>query len=192
MQNLIGWVIVLGVTAYFITQQFKYAKVTKFRYYLMPVFALGQFVYTVRIHQIQDLALLIGIIVFSSAIGYYQTKNFQFLQKERVTQSFVVRGDEKIPVMRKVYYSRGGASYLIGWFVIFLVQLVITFSRQSIATHQMLAAFLMDVLTSLFVFLQIGDVSSWWVWELYTFSSLSYYFVLIRRHAAFSDAMKQL
>ena len=102
MQNLIGWVIVLGVTAYFITQQFKYAKVTKFRYYLMPVFALGQFVYTVRIHQIQDLALLIGIIVFSSAIGYYQTKNFQLLQKERVTQSFVVRGDEKIPVMRKV------------------------------------------------------------------------------------------
>lgn len=191
MLGYVGFLITFGLTAYFITQQFKYAKVTKFRYYVMPIFAFGQFVYSVCIKQTQDIYLLVGLLCFSLVIGYFQTTSFQLQQKTRATQLYVMQGETKVPVMRQIYYSRGGSRYLVGWFLIFLVQLLVTISRQHAGTHQIMSEFLMDVLTSLFVFLRIGDGSSWWVWEIYACSSLVYYFVLIRRHPTFSAAMRQ-
>lgn len=182
------------VSFFFMYQQFKFEKVTRTRYYIIPIFAFVQFTTNVKLENVTDTIVLLLIIIVGILVGIYQTKSFEIVLKEEETRYFVQMEDGKQhPLMEKVFYSKGGKTYLIGWIVVFVLQLFIPvlFYRNSLVSDEVVTELFKEITEDMLIFLKLWDFSPWWVWELYAVSSLSYYITLRKKHSDFKFAMHQ-
>lgn len=174
------------VTVYFIKKQFEFEKISKIRYLTIPLFATVQFITAVQLENGQDVLLLIFGAVISFLIGWYQTTDFEIKQKNTIINYYVRVGSVEQSVYTKELYSKGGKSYLIGWIMIFIVQVFLSVIYHEIELDEIQSEWLAEIAKDLFIFLRVKEHSYWWVWELYSVSNLSYYFILRKKHKQMS------
>lgn len=189
--SIFGTVLVFVI---FMIKQFKFEEVTRIRYIIIPVFAFIQFTTNIKLENVTDMLVFSIILIMGILVGIYQTKSFKIVLKEEETRYFVQMDDgEQHPMMEKVYYSKGGRTYLNGWIIVFVFQLFIPvlFYQNSLVSDEVVTELVKEITEDMLVFLRFWDSSPWWVWELYAVSSLSYYISLCIQHTDFKVAIHQ-
>lgn len=179
-------IVVLAVLIYFIHAQFKFETVGKITYFFLPIFSIYQLVNHFSASTFNLIGLLV-ICVFSIAVGFYQAKN-AIIRKENVPVYFYKdsNGNENT-VYKKVVKVCGGVKYLIGWLVIFALQLVlqIIYAGSKLDSQSVISDLfteLIDDMTFVFRFIDLDKKgNSWYVWALYGISSMAYTYFLAKR-----------
>lgn len=124
--------------------------------------------------------ILLIIIAISIVVGYFQAR-YSTIREEKIPTYYYKdeNAKEKI-VYKKVLCIKGGSKYVIGWAIIFAVQIVlqiiITSTRMS--SQAILGSFMDELMSDLLFVYRFYDLnetkSTWYVWALYGISSLSY------------------
>lgn len=176
---LVEIIIVILVLGYFIKDQFEFAQVTRLRYLFLPI--AGLVVFLTTINHLKDLPLAIILGLIAIAIGKFQTSSFEVRYKYLHTNLVYQADGVDYPITKKELFSKGGANYLYGWLVIAFFQISISMIKHGLNMSDLPSELLAEIFKDLFVIFRITDSESgWWVWELYSISSISYLICLVR------------
>lgn len=176
-------IIVFVLLVYFIRDQFEYSKITRLKYYFIPLFSLFQVFGVFTVTPINLLVIGICLIV-GMVVGHFQAKYSSV--KRQISPRYFYFDEEKKE--QKIYenevLAKGGHAYLIGWVTIFGVQVFLQFLFVS-RTIDLQTGLFKDLLEDIFSVYRIQGLedssSGWYAWALYGFSSLFYYFSLCKK-----------
>lgn len=190
--NLSNTILMILIFGYFIHDQYEYGTVRRFRYLLLPIFTIYQYVTQMRWTGI-NILISIGITIVAAAISYYQASGTQ-LRTERIAVSYFEWQGAEVPIYRRRITARGGSRYLIGWGLIILVQFVLELFivHEHFSTRHILEELTIEVLNDLngaFRFAGAGH-GNWSVWALTSFTSIFYLYGLVKRSPMFGLALR--
>lgn len=167
--------LVICFIGYFLYDQFEYKRVTRFRFLFLPIFAIFQTINHFSWNFTNILCL--AVISFGAwLIGKYQAEGAT-VHNVRVPKYYyqLETTKEEQSIYQKEIHCKGGKQYLIGWTVIFGIQLGMEVFRGVFSSHEVWHEFLGEVLRDLFVVYRIFDhESQWYVWALYGISNSVY------------------
>lgn len=176
-------ILIIVLLFYFIQNQVGYSKITRMRYYFIPLFSLFQ-VFNVFTLTRRNIVVLLICIAVGLAVGCFQAK-YATIKRQNVPYYFYYdENHSEHNVYKKQVLVRGGHKYILGWIIIFAVQIFLQyqFVSQKIDIQKGLFD---DLLSDIFSVYRIQDIedksSGWYAWALYGFSSLFYYFALCKK-----------
>jgi len=165
------------VVIYFIYDQFEFSSITRISYWIIPIFTLYQFFETIKWNKTNDIIVAL-LVIFSIVVGHYQAARTKIRMEETSTTFFRDQNDNEVPIYRKVITAQGGRHYLYGWLVVLAVQifLEVIYLHESLSPVRIWDVFVEEVMADLFSFSRfLGENhTSWIVWALTSFTSLSY------------------
>lgn len=172
--SLIGIILVF----YFCYSQFKMERPKRFRYLLLPLYALFMFLKTFELG-VGNLWLAVLIIVIGAAIGSFQGA---FAQIESQLD------DQNHPRVS----VRGGWPFLMGWGLIVGVQILLTLflAHQSVNAATLSETILHSALEELLPFRRINAFNWWVLWALSGSASLAYTGMLAYRSPEVCQALR--
>lgn len=177
-------IVIAIVFVKFIKDQFEFSAITWISYWFIPIFCLYQFVRTFVWSPI-NVALTIGLIIVSVLVGHYQTAHTQVRLEETGSQYFRDANGQEVPIYKKVITAQGGRHYLYGWFVILVLQILIegTYLHQVLTMDHVFEETYKEILADVMIFYRFTGArhSSWILWGLTAFSSLSYTLLLAHK-----------
>lgn len=186
-----SYIFVLILVIYFVKEQFEHKQMNRLKFFAIPLFALYQFLSNIKIDDITDIVLVVSIFIVATVIGYLQTLSFEIDQQNIETHYFVVDSQrQEQQIMRRVYFVKGGLSYLIGWIAIFSVQIFVSLYFHEINFNEVEHEFMDELIKDIVVFLRFNDHKSWWIWELLAVSNFAYYKFLLINNGKFKEAIK--
>lgn len=170
-------VLIIVVFFYFIQAQTTFSKVTKWRFFLLPLFAVYSFFNNLATDL--SVGVFLGVALVSILIGLYQSRSLQVVVQKEPKYYVEIAGTEEV-IYQKGTYSQGGHNYIIGWLFAFIFQLLIAnyYHTGSDAVAELLHDLLQEMIS---VFRLTDPAGTWYAWEIYLFSSFSYlYFATLR------------
>ncbi len=187
---MISFLVIL-MLLYFIKEQFSYGAVNKVTYYFLPLFSLLQVAFHFHYSR-NNLVVLLFCFLTGSLVGYYQAKHAKIRQHLIPVYVYFEENGKKKNIYKNQVAVRGGTHYLIGWCIIFAIQLAI----QLILTAnkvQLGSTLYEELLEDLFSIYRLQDfekgAQNWFTWSLYGFSSLSYLLYLCKRNIAVKEIL---
>lgn len=170
-------VVVAVVFIIFIKDQFEFSAIGRLSYWFIPIFCLYQFMRTF-VWSPLNVAITVGLIIVSALVGHYQTAHTQVRLEETGNRYFRDATGREVPVYKKVVTAQGGRHYLYGWLVILALQLVIegTYLHEAVSVDHLFVEAYKEVVADVLIFYRFTGArhSSWILWGLTAFSSLSY------------------
>lgn len=168
----------------FIKDQFEFSAIRWISYWFIPIFCLYQFARTFTWSPLNVL-LTVGLVLVAYLVGHYQTAHTQVRLEETGSQYFRDANGQEVPIYRKVVTAQGGRHYLYGWLIILVLQIVIegTYLHEVLTVDHVFEATYKEVLADVLIFYRFsgGRHSSWILWGLTAFSSLSYTLLLAHK-----------
>ncbi|WP_155891419.1 hypothetical protein [Ligilactobacillus apodemi] len=173
-------VILLGAVSYMCLRAFKFEQVSRLNAVSVPFYAIGMFLFK-AVWSVEALITMVILFGISSLIGWYQAKD-AIMQD---TAKFDKYG-------RPIKLIRAGNSYIIGWFLVFIVGMGLA----ALADHGLSIAYLLeefseDVFGNLFVVGDIATNNTWYLWEISGVSNLAYTYFLERKFPTLIDAFRK-
>lgn len=165
------------IIIYFIYDQFEFSSISRISFWIIPGITLYQFFNTFKLTT-ANLFIVMGLIIFSLAIGYYQAIHTKIRLEETSNTYFRDTSGKEIPIYRKVITAQGGRHYLYGWLMVLLLQVIIeaVYLKVTLTPVKIWDIFLEEVLADLFSFTRFVGSShtSWIIWALTSFTSFGY------------------
>lgn len=174
-------ILIIIMMLFFIREQTRLSKVSRWQFFFLPLFSAYLFFnhLTMNIH----LGAFFGIAIISVMIGFYQSRSLIVRIVNENKYFFVVDGMES-PLYQKNLYSKSGRTYLIGWLLAFVFQIVI-----SIYFHGFNRGFFLELAD---VFSLTGTKAVWYAWEIYFVSSFSYLLFAISKSRYLRNALLKI
>lgn len=165
------------ILIYFIYDQFEFSSISRLSFWIIPALTLYQFFQTVKWTQV-NILIIIGLIIFSIGVGYYQAHNTAIRLEETSSTFFRDTEGKEVPIYRKVVTAQGGRQYLYGWLAVLIVQILLeaVYLHERLTPIKIWDVFLEEVMADIFSFSRfVGKAhTSWIIWALTSFTSLSY------------------
>lgn len=165
------------IIIYFIYDQFEFSSISRISFWIIPGITLYQFFNTFKLTT-ANLFIVMGLIIFSLAIGYYQAIHTKIRLEETSNTYFRDTSGNEVPIYRKVITAQGGRHYLYGWLMVLLLQVIIeaVYLKVTLTPMKIWDIFLEEVLADLFSFTRFVGSShtSWIIWALTSFTSFGY------------------
>lgn len=176
---MITVILSLLLLIYFIRGQFGFERPTRWRYWLIPIFAAVMFVITFKL-SVANVLTAIVMILIGIAIGTYQG-HFATIQ--------AVDADTDTAHVE----VRGGLHYLIGWLLILVIQLAaeVVFTHEHLEWSSISKEAFQSVIEELFPFRRLHGGGWWVLWALSASASLSYTLTLVQRSPGFRATIKR-
>lgn len=174
-------ILIVIMMLFFIREQTRLSKVSRWQFFILPLFSAYLFFnhLTTDIH----LGAFLGIAVISLMIGFYQSRSLVVRIVNENRYFFVIDGRES-PMYQKNIYSKSGRTYLIGWLLAFVFQIVI-----AIYFHGFNRSFFYELAD---VFSLTGTKAVWYAWEIYFVSSFSYLLFAISKSKRLKNALLKI
>lgn len=184
-------IIVIILVLYFIKEQFSFNRLQKLTYLFLPALSLYQVASNFKLNRL-NLILLAVTIIIGVAVGYYQSRYAQIKRELKPVYIYYDENHNEKKIYKRGILVRGGRSYIIGWIIIFAIQIMIQYlvlveksPIQNELYHELLADFF-----SIYRLKSLGESADhWYVWALYGTSNLFYLRFLSRRHPAVREAL---
>ena len=178
---------------YFFREQFKFGKISRLNYWIIPLFMLFQLYKTFTWSSVNILTLAL-IVIFSTWIGHFQAIHTKIRLEETDVAYFRNAEQHEIPIYHKVITAQGGRYYLFGWFMTLGAQLIIEliYLHENLSWTTISQEFFKEVLADLIKFYRfstMGGHNSWTLWALTGFTSLAYTLWLAHRSPAAKQAL---
>lgn len=165
------------ILIYFIYDQFEFSSISRISFWIIPALALYQFFSTVKWTSV-NIWIIIGLIIFSIGIGYYQASFTKVRLEETSSTFFRDTNGNEVPIYRKVVTAQGGRQYLNGWLIVLIVQILleVVYLHEKLTPIKIWDVFIEEVMADIFSFSRfVGSAhTSWIIWALTSFTSLSY------------------
>ncbi|KRN94547.1 hypothetical protein [Companilactobacillus kimchiensis] len=165
------------IVIYFIHDQFEFSSISRVSFWIIPIFTLYQFFHTITWTG-TNLSIVVLLALFATAVGYYQAIHTKIRLEETSSTFFRDTNDKEVPIYKKVVTAQGGRNYLYGWLIVLAVQILleVIYLHESLTPLKIWDVFFEEVLADLFSFTRfVGSKhTSWIVWALTSFTSLSY------------------
>ncbi len=182
----------IGVLVYFIYQQFNYGDVHKFRYFVLPLFALYKLV-TISGWHTRDIPGVFLIAVVSLFISWFQAHGTRVREEHIAKYYFKNKAGKEIPIYSHSATARGGWYYLIGWGVILGIELLLEVNVSQMTLDNVNIGHLVfsETLQSLLAVYAVANPghNDWSVWSLTFFTSLGYTLWLMHKSAVVKEAL---
>lgn len=161
----------------FIKDQFEFSAIGWLSYWFIPIFCLYQFMRTF-VWSPLNAVITVGLIIVATLVGHYQTAHTKIRLEETGNRYFRDANGQEVPVYKKVVTAQGGRHYLYGWLMILGLQLVIEglYLHELTSIDHLFEAAYKEVAADVLIFYRLTGArhSSWILWGLTAFSSLSY------------------
>lgn len=165
------------IIIYFIYDQFEFSSISRISFWIIPGITLYQFFNTFKVTTV-NLFIVLALIIFAIAIGYYQAIHTKIRLEETSSTFFRDTKGNEVPIYRKVITAQGGRHYLYGWLMVLAVQIIIeaVYLKVSLTPIKIWDIFLEEVMADLFSFTRfVGSAhTSWIIWALTSFTSFGY------------------
>ncbi|WP_295747448.1 hydrophobic protein [uncultured Limosilactobacillus sp.] len=154
----------------FIKGTFEYERVTRLRLVVVPFYSILMMVALLHHHYSrQTLALATALLAIGLAVGVFQAKRVQLRDTGEVDQ-----------YQRPIVEVKRNWPYLVGWIVIFALQLALEiYFGMELTGHEFSQALLKEILRDLSVVAFFGAPSAWFVWVLNVATSWAYAICLL-------------
>lgn len=183
--------LIIALMIYFIKEQFEYSELKKLTYYFLPVFSLIQMVSGFEFTG-KNILILVMTILIGRIVGGYQTKSTQTKRQLKPVYIYYDENNEERKIFKRGILIKGGKSYILGWFIIFGIQLCIQYfilAQQDTIQNELYKELLSD-LFSIYRLQGFSDSSeNWYAWSLYGFSSLFYLLILCKKNPAIKESL---
>lgn len=182
----IQFFLIFGILCYFIWEQFSFGPIKKINYFFLPLFSIVQFCRHFTFSNFNGVILLV-IVVASIVVGYFQAKYSTIREEKIPTYYYKDKAAQEKAIYKKQLCIKGGAKYVLGWVIIFALQIVlqVIITSSHISSQAILGSFMDELLSDLLFVYRLYDLneskSTWYVWALYGVSSLSYTIFLARK-----------
>lgn len=172
-------IIILAVIIYFIKEQFEFSNVTKLTYFFIPLFSLYQFL-TLFSYSNLNIVFLFIILLTSVFVGHFQASH-SIVKIENIPIYYYqdTKGNEK-EIYKKTVKVKGGRNYLLGWLIIFSIQLILQYlvNHRGLSASEIGHELYEDILKDVLIIFRLADARSktdaWYIWAMYGTSSLAY------------------
>ncbi len=156
-----SFLLLLLLLFFFIKKQFKYDEVKRIYILIIPVFSIIMFISRFTPSK-SNLIYLSVIAIIAALISWYQA---------RYTQVKIESDLDKYG--RKQALIKGGYPYLIGWILVFIVELGLIWSKTG--KINLLKTLTSDLRLELFEFSRFSsNESEWFIWALSGFTAYFY------------------
>lgn len=170
-------ILTIAIFIYFIKEQYDFNRVKRINLLVIPIFSLFQF-FREMSWTVKNILIAVCISLVCVCIGNYQA-NKTIIIEEEVPIFYMKNGNgEETPIFKKIIKTFGGSPYILGWFIIFGIQIlleIIVFSKK-ISLEDTYHELFGEIIRDLISVYRITDYekTSWYVWLLYAISSISY------------------
>lgn len=173
-------ILIVFIAIYFCLKAFKYEKVTRIEFVLLPKFALIMALVTVSWSY---LSFIIGF--FFAIIGFF-IGYFQSIKANLVKTPQFDKYNRPIIEIKKNYF------YIFGWFFIFLISLILNaVFHGTFSIEEGLSELRKELISDILLFFTFSSNKSWYTWLLLSSSSFSLNYFLNKKDAIFSEAIKK-
>lgn len=157
----------------FIKGTFEYERVTRLRLVLIPFYSIFMMVASLkRDYSLQTLALVVVLLAIGLAVGVYQAKQVQVKVTGEVDR-----------YQRPIVEVKRNWPYLLGWIVVFALQLAFeVYFGMELTGHEFSQTLLKEIIRDLSVLAFFGTHNSWFVWVLNVATSWAYASCLLVFH----------
>lgn len=172
---MFGMIILILLILGFTRNAFRYEKISRFAAITIPGYSLIMGIISLLAHSI-DWIMFVSVIVIGLVIGYIQTLSV----KVKLTDQVDKFQRPQIEIYR-------GWWFLIGWIMIFLVG--IGFAQFFGEKVDILKELSLEILKDLWLFNNFHIKSSWFVYLMSAFASLSYLLTLFKKEPLIKQAI---
>lgn len=177
---MISNILIVCIAIYFCLKAFRYEKVNRIEFVILPKFALIMALVTVSwSYSSLIMGFFLGVIGF--VIGYFQSikanlvKTLQFDKYNR-----------PIIEIKKNYF------YIFGWIFIFLISLILNaIFHGTFSIEEALSELREELISDVLFFFTFSSNKSWYTWILLSSSSFSFNYFLDKKDAMFSEAIRK-
>lgn len=183
--------LIIALMVYFIKEQFEFNELKKLTYYFLPIFSLIQMVSGFEFTR-KNMLILVMTILIGWFVGIFQTKSTQTKRQLKPVYIYYDEKDEEKKIFKRGILIKGGKSYILGWFIIFGLQLCIQYFilAQKDTLQDELYKELLSDLFSIYRLQGFSNSSeNWYAWSLYGFSSLFYLLTLCKKNPAVKESL---
>lgn len=176
---------VILIFLYFIKKQFEFNPITPLGYWIIPLLSLYEFFLTFKWSLI-NLVLLLGILLFASAVGHYQAKHTKIQLEEIGISYFRDLSQNEVPIYRKSVTSEGGRHYLYGWLITIIIQLLIEafYLGEHLTVGGIWEDFFREMVADILTVYRFSGIYknvNWTIWALAGLTNLSYILCLTKK-----------
>lgn len=168
---------------FFVRAQLQYKRITRAKYYFLPLFSLFQ-VFNVFTASKTNFLILGITCVVGFFVGSFQAVYSKIKRQNIPIYFYYDEENNEQKIYRKEVLVKGGKNYLVGWVIIFAVQLLLQylFVSRTVDIQSGLFQELLGDISDVYLIQSLEkNTSSWYAWALYGFSSLFYYFALCKK-----------
>ncbi|MGX7350924.1 hypothetical protein RU97_GL000363 [Enterococcus canis] len=170
-------ILLLFLVIIFSRKTFAYEKVTRVRFWLIPLYGVVMTIYSFDSREGQ-LGLLFAVLLAAIVIGYLET-----LSAKTSKESVDVYGRPMIKVKK-------GLSFIIGWLLVFILGAVIeVIEGKSFDTNTFIWKVIDDIEYDTMFYKVFATHNTSRIWLLVSVSSLAYLYFLNRREPALRQAI---
>lgn len=178
------FILIIGAILYFIYEQFEFSKVSRFSLLTLPIITFVLF-YRSFYFSNRNFFILLTIFIVATGIGIFQTLNTQVYEKNIQKYFYTNDVGEEKQIYEKIIFSKGGTSYLVGWLLLFIFQIIIgvLIGAVPISFHGTFEKITKEILSDILEPYHIFRANNtWYTWAIYSISNLVYLICSLRKY----------
>lgn len=174
------YLILLLAVGYMCSKAFKFEKVSRLEAVTLPFYAFWMFLANFTWNW-KNVGIMCALCIVAVCLGWYQTRDAELKETTR----FGKHG-------RPIKLLKKGKAYNIGWFLVFLVGIMLeAVAEHGIGFQMILEKLQEEVERDLFIFKYFSTGSTWYLWELSAVSNLACTYFLEKKFPNLRTAFKR-
>lgn len=159
---------------------FEFEKISRLELLSIPVYSLIMFLVTMTWSQ-KNLIAAVILILIAGVIGWFQTSKTEIKITKEIDRH-----------QRPVVLIKKGLPYILGWFMIFVLGLMMhVFHHSSIAISDIFSEFAHELFKDISVITRFTSNDSWYIWALSGVSSMAYTYFLEKKEKRLKGILHQ-